>query len=33
MQLPPLDTESLARDIAAIAANAKAIDIEVLRVL
>ncbi len=33
VQLPPLDTESLARDIAAIAANAKAIEIEVLRVL
>lgn len=31
--LPALETEPLARDIAAIAANAKAIDIEVLRVL
>jgi ribosome-associated protein len=31
--LPPLDTEPLARDIAAVAANAKAMDIEVLRVL
>ena len=31
--LPPLDTEPLARDVAAIAANAKGIDIEVLRVL
>ncbi len=31
--LPALETEALARDIAAICANAKAIDIEVLRVL
>jgi ribosome-associated protein len=31
--LPPLESEPLARDIAAVAANAKAIDIEVLRVL
>lgn len=31
--LPALETEALARDIAAICANAKAIDVEVLRVL
>lgn len=32
-ELPPLESESLARDIAAIAFNAKAMDIQVLRVL
>lgn len=32
-ELPALETESLARDIAAIAYNAKAMDIQVLRVL